>query len=283
MKTIKTLVNDIYALFGSGHVAATDNVTELANAIAVHVTNALSKREPKGTLRASIIGTKCKRKLWYDVNKPEVAEELNPWTKLMFLKGNIWEEIILFLGAEAQHDVKKRQHEVDVKGVKGHIDGIVDGVIIDVKSASGYGMGKFSEHRLEHDDPFGYLKQIDFYREGLRDDPDVSIKSEVGFLAVDKSNGKLVLDTYQRTDKNRKELLQAIDDSIDSVNSSELPDRGFADVADGQSGNRKLCIECSYCPYKNECWPGLKQYIYSTGPRWFTKILKEPNVPKATN
>lgn len=283
MKTIKTLVSDIYGLFGSGHQASPDNVKELAGAIATHVEYALKERDHKGTLRGSIIGTKCNRKLWYDVNKPEVGEGVDPWTKLKFLYGNLLEEIILFLAQESGHSVEKRQAEVNVKGVKGHIDAVVDGVLCDVKSASGYGMAKFKEHRLEYDDPFGYKQQIDFYKEGMKDDPAISIRKEVAFLAVDKSNGQLVLDTYTRTDTDSKRLLERVEESIAVVNSSDLPDRGFADVPDGVSGNRKLCTECSYCPYKRTCWPGLREYIYSTGPRWLTIVKKEPNVSENTN
>lgn len=280
MKSINTVVKDIYSLFGSGHKATPEEVKELAESMCGHINNSLAAREPKGTLRASIIGTKCKRKLWYDVNRPDLQEPLDPWVKLKFLYGNLLEDIILFLAKEAGHEVVKRQAEVDVNGVKGHIDAIIDGVVTDVKSASGYGMGKFKEHRLEHDDPFGYKEQITFYSEGLRDDPSVSVKGEAAFLAVDKSNGQLVLDKYRITDRDRQELKEHVDQSIELVNSSDLPDRGFSDVADGSSGNRKLCTECSYCPYKNECWSGLRKFIYSTGPRWFTVVKKEPNVPE---
>ena len=278
-KNIRTLVSDIYGLFGSGHEPREENVNELAKAMATHVKAALAKREHKGTLRGSLIGTKCNRKLWFDVNKPDLAEELDPWVKVKFLMGNLYEEILLFLGQEAEHDIQKRQGEVNVKGVKGHIDAVIDGVLCDVKSASGYGMAKFKEHRLRDDDPFGYISQISFYREGLKDDPAVQVKGEVAFLAADKSNGQLVLDTYVMSDKDSKEILDRVDESIAMVNSGDIPDRGFSDVADGVSGNRKLCTQCSYCPYKDACWPGLKGYIYSTGPRWFTRISKEPNVP----
>lgn len=268
-------------MFGSGHKASPDDVKQLAEAMAVHVNNAMAAREPRGTLRGSVIGTKCRRKLWYDVNKPQLAEPLDPWTKLKFLYGNLLEEIILFLATEAGHDVKQRQAEVDVKGVKGHIDAVVDGVLTDVKSASGYGMGKFKEHKLRDDDPFGYIDQISFYSEGMHDDPAVSIKGEAAFLAVDKSNGQLVLDTYRITDKDRAKIVEHVDQSITLVADPNMPDRGFSDVPDGQSGNRKLCMECSYCPYKDDCWGGLRKFIYSTGPRWYTKIIKEPKVNEA--
>jgi hypothetical protein len=48
------------------------------------------------------------------------------------------------------------------------------------------------------------------------------------------------------------------------------------DWAEGQSGNRKLSTNCSYCDYKKECWPGLRTFIYSKGPVYLTKVEREP-------
>ena len=62
------------------------------------------------------------------------------------------------------------------------------------------------------------------------------------------------------------------------------PPRCYEDVEDGSSGNRKLCVECSYCAFKVDCWQdvnngsGLRKFIYSSGPRWLTVVKKEPNV-----
>lgn len=55
-------------------------------------------------------------------------------------------------------------------------------------------------------------------------------------------------------------------------------------MEDGAYGNRKLGVECSYCPFKVDCWQdvndgsGLRKFIYSSGPRWLTVVKKEPNV-----
>ena len=281
-KQITTLVEDIYALFGSGHEPSQASIDEFAKAVAGHVTNAFKKREPKGTLRASNIGTKCGRKLYYDVNDPDTAEPLEPHVLLKFLYGNILEELAFLLIEEAGHTVTNRQQEVKVHDITGHIDGVVDGVVIDVKSASGYGINKFKYNQLESDDPFGYLDQIDFYREGLKDAPEVSIRGTVGFLAIDKSNGQIVLDLYRRTEKNSTAIVEKVDKSVALVASADLPARGFSDIPDGKSGNRRLCVECAYCPYKNTCWKGLRKYIYSNGPRWFTQVVKEPRTDEAT-
>ena len=56
------------------------------------------------------------------------------------------------------------------------------------------------------------------------------------------------------------------------------PNRAFSDVPDGKSGNMKLGTQCSYCEFKKVCWPDLKTYIYSSGPRYLTKVVREPKV-----
>lgn len=275
-KQITTLIEDIYALFGSGHEPSQASIDAFAKAVGEHVKQSFKKREPKGIVRASNIGTKCNRKLYYDVNSPNDAEPFEPHTLIKFLYGNILEELGFLLIEEAGHTVTGRQKKIEVNGVEGHLDGVVDGVVIDIKSASGYGINKFKDNKLLGDDPFGYLDQIDFYREGVKDDPEVSIRGTVGFLAIDKSSGQLHLDLYRRTDQHSKAILEKITRSVDMVSSDTVPSRGFMDVADGKSGNRKLCMECSYCAYKNKCWPGLRKFIYSNGPRWLTRVEKEP-------
>jgi hypothetical protein len=42
----------------------------------------------------------------------------------------------------------------------GHQDAIIDGVLVDCKSASGVGFDKFKYNKLAEDDPFGYVAQL---------------------------------------------------------------------------------------------------------------------------
>jgi len=277
-KSIASLVEDIYGLFGSGHEPSQASIDEFAKAVGTHVKDAFKKREPKGTVRGSNVGTRCSRKLYYDVNSPGDAEPLEPHVLLKFLYGNILEELAFLLVEEAGHTVTNRQQEVSVEDVLGHVDGVVDGVIIDVKTASGYGINKFKDHKIETDDPFGYLDQIDFYREGLKNAPEVSIRGTAGFLAIDKSSGQIYLDLYRRSEENSKAIVEKVRKSVSMVAGGDLPPRGFSDIPDGKSGNRRLCVECSYCPYKQSCWPNLRKFLYSSGPRWFSKVEKEPRI-----
>ena len=52
----------------------------------------------------------------------------------------------------------------------------------------------------------------------------------------------------------------------------------YEDVPDGKSGNRKLAIGCSYCQFRDKCYPNLRTFAYSNGPKYLTKVVKEPFV-----
>lgn len=278
-KSINTLVNDIYSLFGSGHKPSERSLRELTEAMAVHIARSLSKYEPEGTLRASNIGTKCDRQLHYKVHSPDEAEDLQPHTKLKLLYGHLIEELVLFLAREAGHSVEGEQDEVEVHGVKGHMDAIVDGVIVDVKSANTRSMEKFKKHLLEEEDPFGYLDQINFYAEGKKEDERVKVKGQVAFLAVDQELGHIVLDLY-RTRPSQDVRETVAEKLLVTATPDRVPPRGFVPVADGKSGNLCLGLECKYCNWKNKCWPNLRTFIYSGGPRYLTYVAREPDVPE---
>lgn len=274
-KRITTLVDDIYALFGSGKEPEPKDIEDLGKAMAAHIANAFKKREHKG-LRASNLGSACDRKLWYTVNSPEVAEDVQPWTKIKFLYGHLLEELVLFLAQEAGHEVTHRQDTVEVAGVEGHLDAVIDGVVVDVKSANSRGMDKFYDNGLLEDDPFGYLTQINFYHEGLKNEVD---PNQVAFLAIDKELGHLVLDRYAVEDLPGNVAVRTQCKS-NLVSSPDVPPRGFFAVPDGKSGNMQLDLQCRYCEFKRTCWPGLRVYKYSNGPRFLTKVVREPEVPE---
>lgn len=281
MKNINTLVSDIYNLFKKDVVATEAQVEELGRALTDMLKRRLSSPpEPRG-LSMSGVGTKCKRQLWYKVNKPELGEPLSPQAKLNFLTGDVFDVMSPFLCRWAEHDVKGEQSELEIAGVKGHRDFVCDGVTIDAKTANSRSMDKFKNHQLEMDDPFGYVDQITGYVAAAKDDKDVLVKKEGAFLVFDKERGGLVLDRYRVDTDTYEEKVEA---AKDIVNSPEPPPRRYSAEPDGKSGNMKLPFQCAYCSHKKECWKdsnggsGLRKFIYSTGPRWLTKIIKEPDV-----
>lgn len=278
-KTIQTLVKDIYALFTEPHEFDEGNVDKFAHRLATHIKNRVSDEKGKPSLRMSNLGTPCDRKLWYSINMADKQEPLPPATRFKFLYGDILEELVLFLATEAGHSVEGAQDQMQINGVKGHRDAVIDGVVVDVKSASTYSYRKFADHLTKDQDAFGYLDQLGAYLYASKDDPLVKDKNKAAFIAVDKTLGNIVVDVQPNTGKNYDKL---VDEKRAIVEAKEPPPRGYTDEEDGKSGNRKLGVACSYCPFKRECWPGLRSYSYSTGPRFLTVVKNEPKVMEAS-
>lgn len=274
-KDVRTLVTDIYSVLSSGAKLSDEQAGTFGSMMASMIQSRLAEREPRKELSLSMLGTKCDRQLWYKINKPDVAEPLPPNTRLKFLYGDMVELLALFLAEVAGHKVEARGKEVELNDVKGHIDCTIDGMLVDVKSASGFGFAKFKEHKIRSDDPFGYLSQLGSYLASTQADPTVVIKGEGGFLAIDKEKGDLVLDSYRF--KDHEQWSKLIEEKKQML-AGPIPNRAFSDKPFNSSGNRKLGVECSYCPFKKECWPGLKEYVYSTGSIYLTVVLKEPRV-----
>jgi CRISPR/Cas system-associated exonuclease Cas4 (RecB family) len=282
LKSINTLVSDIYSLFNKDIVASEAQVEELGRALTDMLKRRLSvKPEPRG-LSMSGVGTKCKRKLWYSVNAQDKAEPLDPQTKLNFLYGDIIDTLIPFLCKWAGRDVKGEQTELEISGVKGHRDLVLDGVTVDVKTANSRSIDKFKNHQLEKEDPFGYIEQLGCYVAAGADDPDVIGKREGAFVVFDKERGGLVVDRYLFDEQRLDGFRRDVEKSKELVSSAEPPPRRYAPVADGSYGNEVIPFQCAYCQYKEHCWSdanegrGLIKYIFSNGPRWFTKIVREP-------
>jgi hypothetical protein len=273
-----TLPADIYNLLAdtTDHEVSEDNVEWAGEAFKELLRTRLTKKvEKKGeqVLRFSALGKKD-RQLWYAANKPEAAEEMPPKAIFKFLYGDVIEILLLFLTKEAGHKVTHEQFEVETDGVKGHTDAVIDGVPVDCKSASSYSFGKFRDGSFVFDDPFGYIPQLSGYAHAL------GITDRAGFLVADKVHGDICfaeIDGYTikgNPPAPRIKHLRGI------LNSTIPPERCYSDERHGESGNRKLGIGCSYCPFKNECWPGLRKFYYSRGPVWLTQIKREPNVPE---
>lgn len=271
--SIDTLVNDIYDSVKNGVVDSSklqETSVKFGKAMEGIFKSSLTKREQQPRrLRASNFGRPCKRAIWYDINGEHETEELQPNTLIKFMFGHILEELLLALTEVSGHEVTDQQAEHDIHGVKGHQDARIDGELVDVKSASSYAYKKFKNNELDHtNDSFGYLPQISFYRQG---------DERVHFLVIDKQNGSICLHTPKPSN-----LLGNVDAYVKSVKAvteaSSPPEKGFTDIADGKSGNKKLCVECSYCQHKLECWEGLRLFNYSGKPRFLTVVEKEPKV-----
>jgi len=276
---LKTLPKDIYGLFDpdKDHVPSEENLEEFTTNLKELLRHRLAKYEPPvSPLRFSALG-KPNRQVWYDAHPIEGGKEkLVPKTYIKFLYGDIIEQLILFLAKEAGHEVSHTQEQVEVGGVKGHIDAIVDSVVVDVKSASPYGYKKFEQNTITEDDPFGYVAQLSGYA-------DVLTPGKAGaWIANDKVAGDICVTPLAPVVIKHHAPGPRIEELKEIIASDTPPERCYEDVPDGKSGNRKLGTGCSYCSHKFRCWDGLRGFAYSTGPRFLTHVEREPDVPEIT-
>jgi len=286
MKNIYTLVDDIYQLVSTKEPAEGVDIEECIEQFGEGVKRLmrhefLEKRDDTRKLRMSNIGRED-RYLWNLYNDVEQTDEIQPHTYVKFLYGHLIEEMLLFLTRAAGHEVTDEQKKCEVNGITGSMDCKIDGIVTDVKSVSTYGFRKFKDGTLAYDDPFGYVAQIKgyAYSEGA---------TKFGWLAMDKQNGHLTYLMYDTEDTQAPvydlisfDIKERIDHVKKLVELPTPPGVCYEPIADGKSGNQKLAVGCSYCSYKKECWPSVRAFAYSSGPRYLVEVVNEPKVQEIT-
>jgi hypothetical protein len=283
MKTIDTLVEDIEEVVkGNGgwdHMIThylSETIADLAKS------RFIKPQEPRGYLSLSSIGTPCKRKLWYKVNEPMTAEPLPASALLKFFFGDIIEALVLSLAMAAGHRVTGMQSRLDVNGIKGSRDAVIDGVTIDVKSASTFSFKKFKDGKLREDDPFGYISQLSSYVYGGKDDNLVEHKTKGAFLVIDKTLGNICIDVYDFTHEltTKDQEMQAAKDLV----AGPIPAERIPPVPQSKtSPNTKLAMPCSYCEFKKSCYPEARTFLYEFGPLFLVNVVTEPRVAEHLN
>ena len=267
---IYNLVNDIYSVVSTkepaGGVDLEQEIDRFGENCKQLMRNLFLEERDNRVLRMSNIGRKD-RYLWNAVNNPGVKEEMTPNTYVKFMYGHLIEEMLLFLTRLSGHEVTDEQKQCSVGDITGHMDCKIDGIVTDIKSTSTFGFRKFKDHSLAYDDSFGYVAQIKgyAYSEG---------ETKYGWLAMDKQNGHLTYLMYDSEDtqapvydKISFDIEEHIERVKKLVEQPEPPEHCHEVVPDGKSGNQKLAVGCSYCPYKHTCWPGVRTFLYSSGPR----------------
>jgi hypothetical protein len=275
MKKLENLVSDIYSVLsplteGEALDISDKDIDDFGEAIKDVVRHwATPKARDSNTLRMSNIG-KPSRQLWYDLKyKKEESSFEDSHLPIKFLYGHLLEEVLLFLVKMSGHKVEDEQKEVEVKGVKGHIDCKIDGEVIDIKTASGFAFNKFRNGTLREDDPFGYMAQLAGYEEAEG-------TTNGGFLVINKESGELTL--YQPEELDKPYAPKIIEDIKESLNNNEPPEVCYEPIPEGKSGNMKLPKNCVYCNHKFKCYPDLRVFKYSKGLVYFTEIVNEPKV-----
>ena len=277
---LSTLIDDIYSALSPLEIGedlnlSDDVIEEFGEKIKDAIRSWSSPHKQTSGLRMSNIGRPA-RQLWFE-SRSEDKKTFSAPTLIKFLYGHVLEELVVLLVKLSGHSITDQQKEVSVDGIIGHIDCKIDGEVVDIKTASNFAFKKFREGTLQNDDPFGYMAQLAGYEaaEGT---------SDGGFLAINKESGELTL--YRPGPFSKPNITARISSMKDYLKLDELPPRCYPDVPEGKSGNRRLGTSCSYCPYKYDCWSdanhgnGLVAYKYASGIKYFTRVAKEPQVPR---
>lgn len=282
MPSIETLTQDVENLF-NGHIPDPEKLKRFGEAVANTVANRLraSGDGRQQYLRLSNIG-KPARQVYYDIQgygpgAKHAPEKLAPADKLKFLYGDLIEELFLYLAEESGHVVSDRQKRVEVDGVVGHLDAKVDGVVVDVKSASKFSFGKFANgDLLNGDDPFGYVLQVSSYA--------TAENADAAIWAIEKERATQALVPVPVANP-----IPKIKELRDALDKPTPPARCYESVPVGKSGNKGLPVGCVFCSHKRQCWSdanrgrGLRVFLYSTGPTYLTEVFETPRVEEITD
>src|ERR1044072_7628638 len=148
-KTIHTIVDDIYDTLRNKELTRTNEITSrFAENLSKRLQAQAEERSDHGRLRLSGMGIKCPCALWYSLHHPELADAYKPWELNKFFYGHMLEEWIISLAKASGHEVVGEQDEIILDDVTGHRDCIIDGCVVDVKSATSRGLQKFKDRTI---------------------------------------------------------------------------------------------------------------------------------------
>ena len=198
--------------------------------------------------------------------------------------GDMLEALVIVLLKASKIEVKSQHQKVSLgvgdTQIEGEYDIELDDGIYDIKSVSPFSFTtKFNADngydKIKQSDSFGYISQGHGY--GM-----AANKPFKGWIAINKTTGEIVFTDSKHTDEEKKEVYSKIYNTSVALLDEKPFERCFTDVEEvyysKPTGNRTLGIECSYCPYKHDCWDNLefRRQLPSKGKNpkwtWYTKI-----------
>jgi len=285
---IQTLISDIYSYMngaGDEHPDRDRIIDEFKEECANIARRFTEERTAprQFRLRPSNMGHPI-RKLWFQANTPMPEANERSHLPLTFMFGSLTEAMLLCVAKlTGKHEITDQQKTVGLGGIEGSIDAVIDGALVDVKSASPYSFNLVRNGSLTssnpEDDPWGYRDQASFYsRADGRD--------KFYWLTFDKSSGELALTGFDALTgmKSRKALEDQITRTNEILKQPSPPtELCYQPVPDGKSGNETLHKLCSMCPFKMACFPHVRVFKYATGLKYLTKVNRTPDVEEVTN
>ena len=200
--------------------------------------------------------------------------------------GDMLEALVIVLLKASKIEVKSQHQKVSLgvgdTQIEGEYDIELDDGIYDIKSVSPFSFTtKFNADngydKIKQSDSFGYISQGHGY--GM-----AANKPFKGWIAINKTTGEIVFTDSKHTDEEKKEVYSKIYNTSVALLDEKPFERCFTDIEEvyysKPTGNRTLGIECSYCPYKHDCWDNLefRRQLPSKGknPKWTWYTKNDP-------
>jgi len=281
VKTIDTLSADIETILQEGFFPSEENIElmgeNIKELLRTRFSDYKTKGEPK-TLRMSNLG-KGSRSLYYDLKETDPYKDpYSAQTRVKFFIGDLLEQLFIFFIKEAGHTINSEQLELEIDGVLGHPDGVVDGIPLDIKTASTYSFNdKFAKGNLlnkKESDSFGYVGQISAYAQALG-------ATEAAFLAIDKQHGDWCV--LKVEDIDMIDVPAKIAEVRHSLDNDEVPERCYDPIVH-KNGNVEISKNCFWCRHKHTCFEdandgrGLRTFKYSNKKVDLIHVEKLPKV-----
>jgi len=292
MTNISTLIPDIYEYISGAKSEALGEheqdgaITQFLCDCENLVTRFIKERQApqEFRIRPSVLGTPD-RKLWFMSRTEGKQAHSVSYRPITFLYGSLTEALILLLVRLSGHEVTDFQKEVSLEGVTGSLDAKIDGVLVDVKSASPYSFIKFKSGEFlmpsPEVDPFGYKDQISFYVTGEQEQEE----QQAGFLVADKSSGELTMCLLDKdTGLKPKSEVESRIEHVRKVIEKDTPpsELCYEPIPFGKGGNMEINKLCGMCPFKvrGGCFPNLRAFKYANGTKYLSHVVREPDVPE---
>jgi hypothetical protein len=277
LKSIYTLRDDIYSILNTEGWYNDKLAKQLDEEIQRRLVPVLGVSERTPSIRLSGLRETCPKAYWYSIHRPDLREPLPPWARFKYTYGHIIEALAVILARAAGHTVEGEQDVLEVDGIKGHRDAVVDGCIVDFKSCSSRQMEKFTRKTIQQTDDFGYLLQLDGYISGSQRDPLVLVKDKAFIFAIDKTLGHMELYEHEyRPSKAEQRIC-----SLKGIVGQSVPPDCTCELRPiGASGNTGLGTIAGYSSFKHCCFPNLRTFLYASGPVYLTHVERKPDVPE---
>ena len=242
---------------------------DIVNALHKQFDNKNSKNDFR--LRMSNIGRPyCQ--LWFDKNKPELAESKSTNFIMNMMLGDIVEAVFkgLLKAAKVKFtDSEKVTLNLKDTSIDGTYDLIIEDSLDDIKSASDWSYrNKFESYEtLSKGDAFGYIAQLAGYAKATN-------KKAGGWWVVNKANGKFKYISASNLDIDKEiNKIESVVKKLEINKFERCFEPEYETFRGKLTGNKVLNKNCTFCDYKKSCWENIIEAPAVMSKAQFPKIV----------